>query len=408
MREWGAVRLKHVASVRVSNVDKNSADDQLPVKLCNYTDVYYHENIDSTIPFMAATASPEQIREFQLQRGDVLITKDSETPDDIAVPAHVVDPVDGVVCGYHLAVLRPRGGHIEGRYLFWSLKSKALREQLAAGATGVTRFGLRTDVIGDACLLLPEPSGQRAIANFLDAETAGIDALIVKKRRLIDVLAEREGVVLERELQRSSRGAVPFRRLLSEPPQYGAVEPGDEGEPDWPRYIRITDLRPNGTLRDDDIKRLHPSVAHPFLLHEGDLLFARSGATSGKAFRYQASMGEAAFAGYLIRIRVDRTRALPEFIELWTQTTHYWRQISEATVQATIQNVNAERYSELLVPDVPLTTQAQLVRVLGQMRRGHRMSVGLLDRQISLLHERRQALITAAVTGQLDIPGLAA
>jgi type I restriction enzyme S subunit len=251
-------------------------------------------------------------------------------------------------------------------------------------------------------------AAQRAIADFLDAETARIDALIAKKRRVMDVLAEREGVVLERELQRSSRGAVPFRRLLSEPPQYGAVEPGDEGEPDWPRYVRITDLRPNGTLRDDDIKRLHPSVARPFLLHEGDLLFARSGATSGKAFRYQTSMGEAAFAGYLIRIRVDRACALPEFIELWTQTTHYWRQISEATVQATIQNVNAERYSELLVPEVPLATQTQLVRVLGQMRRDHRVSVRLLDRQISLLHERRQALITAAVTGQLDIPGLAA
>jgi type I restriction enzyme S subunit len=188
VREWRAVRLKHVASVRVSNVDKKSADDQLPVKLCNYTDVYYNENITSTIPFMAATASPEQIREFQLQRGDVLITKDSETPDDIAVPAHVVGPLDGVVCGYHLAVLRPRRRQVHGRYLFWSLKSTPLREQFAAGATGVTRFGLRTDVIGDACLLLPEPSRQRVIADFLDAETARIDALIAKKRQLVDVL----------------------------------------------------------------------------------------------------------------------------------------------------------------------------------------------------------------------------
>lgn len=84
-----AVRLKHVAHVAVSNVDKKSVEGELPVRLCNYTDVYHHDRITERLHFMTATASAEQVRDFRLRPGDVLITKDSETPDDIAVPALV-------------------------------------------------------------------------------------------------------------------------------------------------------------------------------------------------------------------------------------------------------------------------------------------------------------------------------
>lgn len=119
-------------------------------------------------------------------------------------------------------------------------------------------------------------------------------------------------------------------------------------------------------------------------------------------------MGQSCFAGYLIRIRMDRDLALPEFIELWTRTTHYWGQVIESMVQATIQNVNAERYLELLVPDVPRSLQPSLVEVLTQMRQAHSEGRRLLGRQIILLQEHRQALITAAVTGELVVPGTAA
>ena len=106
---WQVNQLGEVTAVIVSNVDKKSKAGEPPVRLCNYMDVYRNETITSQIDFMHATATPVQIENFGLRRGDVMITKDSGDPTDIAVPAVVVDDfTDHVLCGYHLALLRPK------------------------------------------------------------------------------------------------------------------------------------------------------------------------------------------------------------------------------------------------------------------------------------------------------------
>src|SRR4051812_31824421 len=100
-------RLKHIATVRISNVDKKSIEGDTPVRLCNYTDVYYRDRITRNSEFMRATATPDQRTTFALRRGDVLLTKDSETADDIGVSSYVADDLPDVLCGYHLALIRP-------------------------------------------------------------------------------------------------------------------------------------------------------------------------------------------------------------------------------------------------------------------------------------------------------------
>lgn len=198
MRSPGAetVRLKNVADILVSNVDKKSVEGELPVRLCNYTDVYYNENISSDLDFMEATASRSQVEAFALRTGDVLITKDSETADDIGVPAFVPEGLDGVVCGYHLAILRARGAVLEPRFLFWFMASTSARQQLEVRATGITRYGLRLDAIGDLELVLPPVDEQRAIVAMLDHETSRIDCLVEKNATLIDTLRERRQTVI--------------------------------------------------------------------------------------------------------------------------------------------------------------------------------------------------------------------
>jgi type I restriction enzyme S subunit len=103
---WEVKKLKYVAETCPSNVDKKSKEDEEEVLLCNYMDVYKNEYINSTIEFMNATASESQIKTFKLNKGDVLATKDSETPDDIAVPAYVQEDFDNVICGYHLTHIK--------------------------------------------------------------------------------------------------------------------------------------------------------------------------------------------------------------------------------------------------------------------------------------------------------------
>ena len=84
---WEIRPLRTVAEMRVSNVDKHTKEGELPVRLCNYVDVYKNDHIIQAMPFMRATASREEIERFRLERDDVLITKDSESWDDIGVPA---------------------------------------------------------------------------------------------------------------------------------------------------------------------------------------------------------------------------------------------------------------------------------------------------------------------------------
>lgn len=166
MKEGGRVRLMDVAEVRFSNVDKLSQHDELPVQLCNYMDVYRNARITTEIEFMAATATEREIEKFSLQIGDVLVTKDSETAEDIAQAAVVADDIPMLLCGYHLAMIRPRDGVLYGPYLAQLFENHHFREQFIRMANGVTRFGLTVEAFDKAVVPLPEYSEQVAIAEL--------------------------------------------------------------------------------------------------------------------------------------------------------------------------------------------------------------------------------------------------
>jgi type I restriction enzyme, S subunit len=142
--------------------------------------------------------------------------------------------------------------------------------------------------------------------------------------------------------------ATRLKFLTIEPLKYGANEAAELNDPDLPRYIRITDIREDGSLREETFKSLAEETAAPYFLKQGDLLFARSGATVGKTFRYEASWGRAAYAGYLIRARLDEQRLDSRFMTYFTQSIWYWDWLRSSFIQATIQNVSAERYANLL------------------------------------------------------------
>lgn len=163
----GEVPLKAVAETRFSSVDKKAHEDEIPVLLCNYTDVYYHRTIDPRLTFMEATANADEVARFALHAGDVVITKDSETADDIGVASVVTADIPRLVLGYHLALVRPFGA--DGRFLCWALRSRRCRDAMSLGASGVTRFGLRQDAIGRVTI----PSLDRRTASTFVSKVEG-------------------------------------------------------------------------------------------------------------------------------------------------------------------------------------------------------------------------------------------
>jgi type I restriction enzyme S subunit len=195
---WRVTRLDAVADVLFSNVDKHTLDNEDPVRLCNYVDVYKNDRITSRIEFMEASADVREIRKFQIRRGDVLATKDSETADDIAIPSLVADELPGVLCGYHLAMIRPRLLEVEGAFLGWLHASKSFRAQYEAKAVGVTRFGLSQYVFRAARVPLPPLPEQQRIAAYLDASCAVVDTAVAAKRRQREILlALRSAIIRE-------------------------------------------------------------------------------------------------------------------------------------------------------------------------------------------------------------------
>lgn len=195
---WELRRLRSVAEMRVSGIDKKSVEGELPVRLCNYVDVYRHDRITSDLNFMRATAPKEDVGRYRLRVGDVLITKDSESPDDIGIPSEVEYEADDLVSGYHLALLRPDQDTLLGGYLLRVLQAPPLAHQFFVAANGVTRFGLSHGAIKSTRIPLPPLSEQAAIVTFLDHYDARIERLVRSKRRLAALMQEKKTEVSER------------------------------------------------------------------------------------------------------------------------------------------------------------------------------------------------------------------
>ena len=194
---WEVKKLKYVAHVRPSNVNKKTEDGEIVILLCNYIDVYKNEFIDSSLTFMEASASEDEIAKFTLLKGDVLLTKDSETPDDIAKPALVRDRMSGVLCGYHLSHITPDRSMLLGEYLFRLLQEPKYNSQFQVSANGVTRYGISSGSISGAFAPLPPLPEQTAIANYLDAKIAQIDSLIDQNEMVFGTSDRKSGLLQE-------------------------------------------------------------------------------------------------------------------------------------------------------------------------------------------------------------------
>lgn len=179
-----ATPLSVLSDIRFSGVDKKVASNEMPVRLCNYMDVLNNDRIADDLPFSAGSATPRERERFGLQDGDVIFTKDSETPEDIAECAVVEGPGGDLVCGYHLAIARPRRGRANGRYLAHAIRTAAVRSQFVNRVNGVTRFGLTLEAVAEVEIPTTSLERQVRIAAYLDALTDEIDLLVARTRLL--------------------------------------------------------------------------------------------------------------------------------------------------------------------------------------------------------------------------------
>lgn len=193
-----------------------------------------------------------------------------------------------------------------------------------------------------------------------------------------------------------------LKTVLTEPLLYGANEAADSDDPANPRFVRITDIAANGGLKPDTFRSLPAEKARPYMLNEGDLLFARSGATVGKSVIYSSAWGEACFAGYLIRARPNPNVVSAKYVRYFTESLPYWQHIASEQIQSTIQNVSAERYGNLLIPMPDLLGQNAIVAFLDRETTKIEALINKQNKLIVTLVEDRTASISHAVTKGLN------
>lgn len=177
---WRIEALGDISKIYFSNVDKKNYTNEIPVFLCNYMDVYNNSCIKNGIEFMRATAKRREIDKFLLLKDDVIITKDSETPDDIAVSAYVSEDLKNVLCGYHLALIRSDKTKLSGAYLAHLFELDGIRHRYCQLANGSTRFGLTSDAVIESSVPVPPLSEQKKIAFILSSMDKNIEEKRVK------------------------------------------------------------------------------------------------------------------------------------------------------------------------------------------------------------------------------------
>ena len=177
---WQIMPFGDVADISFSNVDKKTREGEIPVRLCNYTDVFYNRSVHSGLSFSSATATSKEYQRWELKKDDVLFTKDSESPYEIGIPSFVNEDMPGVLCGYHLGLARPKSNLIQGQFLSLVIGSDMYRGSFARIANGVTRFGLTLNSTRAMKVLVPSLVEQNMISKLVDQINKVIDSLILE------------------------------------------------------------------------------------------------------------------------------------------------------------------------------------------------------------------------------------
>lgn len=369
--------------------------------------------------------TPTEQQLFALRSGDVLVTEGSGSLAAVGATAVYGGEVDSVVCFQNtLLRLRPKTSELDPAFLAWWARSAFESGAFAAMATGANIHHLGADGVKSLAIPLPPLREQARVVKHLDRETRRLDTLIAKNQAVAELLSEREiacvGAALGTDLALRGDGVpVAIRGQRMAPLRaVAAVQSGialntqqQHSDPVTVPYVRVANVQ-DGELQLHDIKQVSVprSAASRWLLQRGDVLMTEGGDPDklGRGAVWEGQIEPCLHQNHVFAVRPNAAVLLPEFLSLVTRHP-YARLYFETTASKTtgIASTSSSKIGAFRVPLPDLKEQRRLVDSLREQVaaiRGLRSAV--LD-QNDLLRERRQALITATVTGQLDLSEVA-
>lgn len=427
---WEMMRLKMVAQLQPSNVDKKSKEGEEPVRLCNYVDVYKNEFIHPGLDLMNATVPKSQLKKFRVEAGDVIITKDSESWDDIAVPAYVESAEEDMVCGYHLTQIKPSTAML-GKYLFRCFGAEGIKSQFETAAVGVTRYALSKRGTDSALFPVPDREEQSQIINFLDQKTRQIDDLVAEKQTMLGLLEEKRQAIitdavtgrLQEEIGLPSPGFAPSDiGWLGDIPKHwkmkrlkviAKVQPSNvdkktkEGEIPV-RLCNYVDVYKNEFIHPglDLMEATAPKAqAKKFRLEVGDVIVTKDSESWDDIAvpAYVDSVDGNMVCGYHLSLIKPSAEINGKYLFRCFGADGIKDQFQIEALGVTRYALSKHALDSARFPVPPREEQEQIVAYIDEKMAHIDALSSEITSAIDLLKEHRSALVTAAVTGQIDV-----
>ncbi|MFD0518535.1 restriction endonuclease subunit S domain-containing protein [Paractinoplanes durhamensis] len=299
---------------------------------------------------------------------------------------------------------------VDARFLAYVARSSVFQQTILAESVSSTIQNFNAERYANITIVTPSPVERRRIADFLDFETARIDRLDALQRKAVARLEERDSALLDAMIDglAASSGAVPFRRYIDgmdqgSSPQCDATPAG----PDEWGVLKVSCLRP-GSFYPDENKRLPEDVIPDVRreVKEGDLLITRANTPQlvGSTAVVPSTRRKLLLSDKIFRVRVSATMD-PQYISLVARGSRIRALcgvVSNGASQS-MANVRFEEIKDWPIPSASLTAQRRAIAMIDDETRRTQALRIKIDKQLALLAERRQALITAAVTGKIDV-----
>jgi type I restriction enzyme, S subunit len=395
------IRLRHLAAINPPTPDFDRLPDDAEIPFVPLEAVR-PSGVDASRRKAKVAALTGYTRFLE---GDIVVPK--ITPTFQADRSTIVTDIPGGVAAgtTELHVVRVRPG-VDRRYIRYLLSSRIFLHGGAAEMIGVAgQKRVPDEWLRNVAVPVTDLDQQRAIANYLDTETARVDALIAKKRRMVAALAERRSAAISRELW--AEHELVRLKFLGIRPTSGNRDHGSFTEvEDGVACLRGLNVKPGHISREGllTISRESHSQQRATILRAGDLVIVRSGA-AGSAAVVPPELDDCNCVDLVVLKRSPRV--LPAFLEYAINSREAQEQVSQGTTGAILSHFNAVDAAELHIPLLGLEEQRAVVERLDRLCGGLDRMVQLLGDQTALLNEHRQALITAAVVGDLSIQGAA-
>jgi len=407
-------RLKYAATIN----DEALREETDPDFELQYVDI---GNVDSsgTIHEIASyhfEDAPSRARRV-VHDGDVIV---STVRTYLQAIAPIQEPPDNLIVSTGFAVVRPRASVLDPSFCKYALREQAFLREVEMRSVGVSYPAINASDLGDIRVRLPVIHQQRAIADYLYRETARLDGLVSVKERLLALLVEKRRALITRAVTRGLNPSVPLRdsgidwigmypenwTIVPVKHGFGLIGSGTTppsgdvqfygGDVYW---VTTSELRENvifstnQTLTPEALSEFTSLKVYP----AGTVLFAMYGATIGRV----AILGTPATVNQAACAMAD-----PKLIDPWyafysfQASRDYLCQLATGGGQP---NLNAEKVREHRLPSPPVSEQKAIVAYIERETKMIDALRSATERTISLLKERRNALITAAVTGQIEV-----